>query len=40
MAERARRGSGTSREVMEAYRGPFARPASRTPVHVFPREIW
>jgi haloalkane dehalogenase len=28
-----------SREVMEAYRGPFARPASRTPVHVFPREI-
>jgi haloalkane dehalogenase len=28
-----------SREVMEAYRGPFTRPESRKPVHVFPREI-
>jgi haloalkane dehalogenase len=28
-----------SREVMEAYRGPFARPESRRPIHVFPREI-
>jgi haloalkane dehalogenase len=28
-----------SREVMEAYRGPFARRESREPVHVFPREI-
>ena len=26
-------------EVMEAYRGPFARRESRRPVHVFPREI-
>ncbi|HZZ83882.1 MAG TPA: alpha/beta fold hydrolase [Anaeromyxobacteraceae bacterium] len=28
-----------SRAVMDAYRGPFARSASREPVHVFPREI-
>jgi haloalkane dehalogenase len=28
-----------SREVMEAYRGPFTRPESRKPIHVFPREI-
>lgn len=27
------------REVMDAYRGPFERPASRAPTHVFPREI-
>jgi haloalkane dehalogenase len=26
-------------EVMDAYRGPFPTPASRRPVHVFPREI-
>ena len=26
-------------EVMRAYRGPFPDPASRLPVHVFPREI-
>jgi haloalkane dehalogenase len=26
-------------EVMNAYRGPFPTPESRTPVHVFPREI-
>jgi haloalkane dehalogenase len=25
--------------VMDAYRGPFPTPASRRPVHVFPREI-
>jgi haloalkane dehalogenase len=28
-----------SDEVMNAYRGPFPTPESRTPVHVFPREI-
>lgn len=28
-----------SKEVMDAYRGPFTRRESRTPVHVFPREI-
>jgi haloalkane dehalogenase len=28
-----------SQEVMDAYRGPFPTPASRRPVHVFPREI-
>jgi haloalkane dehalogenase len=28
-----------SREVMDAYRGPFTDRGSRTPVHVFPREI-
>ena len=28
-----------SEAVMEAYRGPFPTPASRRPVHVFPREI-
>lgn len=28
-----------SREVMDAYRGPFPTPASRQPVHVLPREI-
>jgi haloalkane dehalogenase len=28
-----------SREVMDAYRGPFARRDSRKPMHVFPREI-
>jgi haloalkane dehalogenase len=28
-----------SDEVMNAYRGPFPTPASRKPVHVFPREI-
>jgi haloalkane dehalogenase len=28
-----------SHEVMEAYRGPFPTPASRRPLHVFPREI-
>jgi haloalkane dehalogenase len=28
-----------SQEVMNAYRGPFAAMRSRTPVHVFPREI-
>jgi haloalkane dehalogenase len=28
-----------SKEVMDAYRGPFPSPESRTPVHVFPREI-
>jgi haloalkane dehalogenase len=27
------------REVMSAYRGPFAERASREPTHVFPREI-
>jgi haloalkane dehalogenase len=27
------------RAVMDAYRGPFPDPASRRPVHVFPREI-
>lgn len=26
-------------EVMDAYRGPFTTPASRRPIHVFPREI-
>jgi haloalkane dehalogenase len=26
-------------EVMDAYRGPFPTPASRTPLHVFPRQI-
>ena len=28
-----------SAEVMDAYRGPFPDPGSRTPLHVFPREI-
>jgi haloalkane dehalogenase len=28
-----------SDEVMNAYRGPFPTPASRRPIHVFPREI-
>jgi haloalkane dehalogenase len=28
-----------SREVMEAYRGPFATREARKPIHVFPREI-
>jgi haloalkane dehalogenase len=28
-----------SKDVMDAYRGPFPTPESRKPVHVFPREI-
>jgi len=28
-----------SREVMDAYRGPFPTPESREPTHIFPREI-